>query len=107
MSLRILVVDDFEPWRRFVSSTLQQADLEIVLEVRDGLEAVYKAESLGPDLILLDIGLPTLDGIKAARRIRDVSPNSKILFLTEQSSPDIAQEALGAGGAGYVVKSDA
>ena len=106
MPLRILVVDDFEPWRRFVSNTLEKGDLQIVLQVQDGLEAVYKAERLRPDLILLDIGLPTLDGIKAARRIRDVSPNSKILFLTEQSCPEIAQAALDAGGAGYVVKSD-
>lgn len=107
MPLRIQVVDDFEPWLRFVSNTLEKRDLQIVLEVKDGLEAVYKAERLRPDLILLDIGLPTLDGIKAAQRIRDVAPNSKILFLTEQSCPEIAQAALDAGGAGYVVKSDA
>ena len=107
MPLRIQVVDDFEPWLRFVSNTFEKRDLQIVLEVKDGLEAVYKAERLRPDLILLDVGLPTLDGIKAARRIRDVAPNSKILFLTEQTCPDIAQAALDAGGAGYVVKSDA
>lgn len=108
MSLRILVVDDFEPWRRFVSSTFQkQKDLEILLEVSDGLEAVYRGEDLRPDLVVLDIGLPTLNGIKAGRRIREVSPNSKILFLSEQNSPDIAEAALEAGGAGYVVKSDA
>ena len=108
MALRILVVDDFEPWRRFVSSTFQrQKDLEILLEVSDGLEAVYRGEDLRPDLVVLDIGLPTLNGIKAGRRIREVSPNSKILFLSEQNSPDIAEAALEAGGAGYVVKSDA
>jgi len=108
MALRILVVDDFEPWRRFVSSTFQkQKDLEILLEVSDGLEAVYRGEDLRPDLVVLDIGLPTLNGINAGRRIREVSPNSKILFLSEQNSPDIAEAALEAGGAGYVVKSDA
>jgi DNA-binding NarL/FixJ family response regulator len=107
MSLRILIVDDFEPWRRFVSSALQQVDSQILLEVSDGLEAVYKAENLRPDLILLDIGLPTLNGIKAARRIRILSPNSKILFLSEENSPEVAEAALEAGGAGYVVKSDA
>ena len=108
MALRILVVDDFEPWRRFVSSTFQkQKDLQILLEVSDGLEAVYRGEDLRPDLVVLDIGLPTLNGIKAGQRIREVSPNSKILFLSEQNSPDIAEAALEAGGAGYVVKSDA
>ncbi|HKW31904.1 MAG TPA: response regulator [Candidatus Acidoferrum sp.] len=108
MALRILAVDDFEPWRRFVSSALrQQLNLQTFVEVSDGLEAVYKAENLRPDLILLDIGLPTLNGIKAARRIRDVSPDSKILFLSEESSSEVAEAALEAGGAGYVVKSDA
>ena len=66
-----------------------------------------RAEDLRLDLILLDIGLPRLNGIKAAQRIRDVSPESKILFLTEESSPDVGEAALEAGGAGYVVKSDA
>lgn len=108
MPLRVLVVDDFEPWRRFVSSTLRkQVDLQIVLEVSDGLDAVCSVEDLRPDLILLDIGLRTLNGIKAARRIHDLSPNSKILFLSEETSPDVAEAALEAGGAGYVVKSDA
>ena len=107
MPLRILIVDDFEPWRRFVSSALQEVDSQILFEVSDGLEAVYKAEELRPDLILLDIGLPTLNGIKAARRIRDRSPDSKILFLSEENSPEVAEAALEAGGAGYLVKSDA
>lgn len=108
MALRILAVDDFEPWRSFVSSALQQQlDLQSFLEVSDGLEAVYKAEHFRPDLVLLDIGLPTLNGIEAASRIRQLSPNSKILFLTEESSPEVAEAALEAGGAGYVVKSDA
>jgi DNA-binding NarL/FixJ family response regulator len=107
MPLRILIVDDFEPWRRFVSSALQKVDSQILLEASDGLEAVYKAEDLRPDLILLDIGLPALNGIEAARGIRDLSPNSKILFLSEENSPEVAEAALEAGGDGYVVKSDA
>jgi DNA-binding NarL/FixJ family response regulator len=107
MPLRILIVDDFEPWRRFVSSALQKEDSQILFEVSDGLQAVYKAEVLRPDLILLDIGLPSLNGIKAARRIRELSPDSKILFLSEENSPEVAQAALEAGGSGYLVKSDA
>jgi DNA-binding NarL/FixJ family response regulator len=105
---RILVVDDYEPWRRFVSTTLQkQPELQIIGEVTDGLQAVQKAEQLQPDLILLDIGLPTLNGIEAARRIRELSPKSKILFVSENRSWDIAKEALRTGAGGYVVKSDA
>jgi DNA-binding NarL/FixJ family response regulator len=105
---RILLVDDYEPWRRFVLTTLKkQPELEIIGEVTDGLQAVHKAQQLQPDLILLDIGLPTLNGIEAARRIRELSPKSKILFVSEDRSWDIAQEALRTGAGGYVVKSDA
>jgi DNA-binding NarL/FixJ family response regulator len=108
MALSILVVEDFEPWRRFVSSALQpELDIQAFLEASDGLEGVHKAEAFRPDIILLDVGLPTLNGIDAASRIRKVSPDSKILFLSEESSPEVAQAALEAGGAGYVVKSDA
>jgi DNA-binding NarL/FixJ family response regulator len=106
--IRILVVDDFEPWRRFISSALsRESKLRIIGEVSDGLEAVRHAEELQPDLILLDIGLPSLNGIEAARRIRRLSPKSKILFVSEHSSVDIVKEAIRAGGCGYVVKSHA
>jgi DNA-binding NarL/FixJ family response regulator len=109
MSLvRILVVDDFEPWRRFVFSMLKkEPELQIICEVSDGLEAVQKADQLHPDLILLDIGLPRLNGIEAARRIRKVAPKSKILFLSQESSADVAQEALSLGAWGYVIKAHA
>lgn len=104
----VLIVDDYEPWRRFLRLTLALRDhLQIVAEVNDGPEAVQKAEELQPDLILLDIGLPTLNGIEAARRIREVSPNSKILFVSENRSQDVAREALTTGAGGYVGKSEA
>jgi DNA-binding NarL/FixJ family response regulator len=106
-SIRVLVVDDFEPWYRFVSTMLrEQPELEVIGQVSDGLEAVEQAQELQPDLILLDIGLPRLNGIEAARRIREISPTSKILFASQNRSPDIAEEALSAGAGGYVVKSD-
>jgi DNA-binding NarL/FixJ family response regulator len=109
MSLvRILVVDDFEPWRRFVFSMLRKRpELQVICEASDGLQAVRKAEELLPDLILLDIGLPRLNGIEAARRIRKVAPKSKILFLSQESSPDVAQAALSLGASGYVIKTHA
>jgi DNA-binding NarL/FixJ family response regulator len=107
-SFRILVVDDFEPWRRFARSTLErQPEVKVIGEVSDGLEAVQQAQQMQPDLILLDIGLPTINGIEAARRIRDCAPHSKILFVSENRSPDVAQEALSTGAGGYLVKSDA
>lgn len=107
-SIRVLVVDNYEPWRRYFSTALRKEQgLQVIGEVSDGLEAVQQAQKLQPDLILLDIGLPTLNGIEAARRIREVSPASKILFVSENRSADIAEEALSTGACGYVVKSDA
>lgn len=106
-SIRVLVVDDHEPWRNFTSMVLQQGpESKLVGEASDGLQAVQLAQQLHPDLIVLDIGLPRLNGIEAARQIRDQSPNSKILFLSENRSQDIAEAALGTGAGGYVVKSD-
>jgi DNA-binding NarL/FixJ family response regulator len=106
--VRVLLVDDSEPWRRFVCSTLEKApDLQVIGEVSDGLEAVQKAEELKPDLIVLDIGLPTLNGIEVARQIRRLVPDSKILFLSQESSADVVREALSLGALGYVVKAHA
>jgi len=85
----------------------ERQNLQIISEAMDGMEAVQKASELQPDLIILDIGLPTLNGIEAARRIRNLAPNSKILFLSENYSGDIARGALATGGQGYVIKSDA
>ena len=107
-SIRTLVVDDYEPWRRFVRLTFQtRPEYQVIGEASDGWEAVHKARELQPDLIVLDIGLPTLNGIEAARRIRAQAPQSKILFFTENRSLDVAEEALRSGGSGYVLKSDA
>jgi DNA-binding NarL/FixJ family response regulator len=107
-SVRVLVVDDFEPFLRFICAMLRKGpELQVIGEVSDGLEAVRKAEELQPDLILLDIGLPTLNGIEAARRIRKLSPESKILFVSQEASADAVQEALSLGAAGYVSKAQA
>jgi len=105
---RTLIVDDVEDFRHFLCSTLEQrTDCEVVGEASDGLQAVVQAELLQPDLILLDLGLPTINGIEAARRIRKLSPNSKILFFTQNCSREIAQGALRTGAHGYLLKSDA
>jgi DNA-binding NarL/FixJ family response regulator len=105
-SVGVLVVDDFEQWRRVVCTALQtKLGLQVLGEAADGLEAVEKAQDLQPDLVLLDIGLPTLNGIEAARRIRSVSPKSKVVFLTENQCCEVAEAALEEGASGYVVKS--
>lgn len=107
-SVRVLVVEDFIPFRQVIASILGNVrELEIICEVSDGLEAVRKAVALKPDLVLLDIGLPTLNGIEAARQIRKLAPESKIIFVTQESSDDVVEEALSLGAWGYVVKSRA
>jgi DNA-binding NarL/FixJ family response regulator len=103
-----MVVEDYEPFRRFVCAELQKHwKLLEIIEACDGLDAVQKMQELQPDLILLDVGLPKLNGIEVARRIRELRPKSKILFLSENRSWDIVEEALRSGAMGYVVKSDA
>ncbi len=106
--IRVLVAEDFVPFRRLICSTLsQRPDLRVICEVSDGQEAVQKAEELKPDLILLDIGLPTLNGIAAARQIRKLAPETKMIFVTQEESADLVQEALSLGAQGYVVKTRA
>ena len=108
MIVRVLIVDDYEPMRRYIGSQLQEKpQLRIVAEVTNGIDAVLKAEELQPDLILMDVGLPMLDGIKATRRIQKAVPKSKILFVTENRSVDVVEVALSSGGLGYVLKSNA
>jgi len=105
MLVRVLVVDDYQPWLRFMRSMLHGAwELQVIAEASDGREAVQKAVQLQPDLILLDIGLPTLNGIEAARQIREHNPNAKILFVSEQRCEDVISEALSTG-SGYIIKS--
>ena len=104
-SVRVLVVEDFVAFRRVISSILgKRHELQIICEVSDGLEAIQKAEELKPDLIVLDIGLPKLNGIETARQIRRLAPESKILFLSQESSADVVLEALSLGALGYVIK---
>lgn len=101
---KILVVEDYEQFRRFVCSLLQQKPEYQITQASDGLEAVQKAEELQPDLIVLDIGLPGLNGLEVARRVRKLAPRAKILFISQESSLDIVREALNLGARGYVHK---
>ena len=104
-TVRILVVDDHVLFRHFVVELLgKRPELQVVGEASDGLEALQMAVELRPDLILLDIGLPSLNGLKVARQIRSLVPESKIIFLTQESSADVVEEALSLGARGYVAK---
>ncbi len=107
-TVHTLVVDDHEPFRRFVCSMLGSIpDLQIIGEASDGLEAIQKAEELNPDLILLDIGLPKLNGIEAAHRIARHVPAAKILFVSQENDADVVAAALSNGAKGYVHKQNA
>ena len=107
-SIRVLVVEGFEPWRRSICSMLKRrAEFRVVGEAADGLAAVQEASKLKPDLILMAISLPNLNGIEAAKRICQAAPGTKIIFLTLNSDADVVQAALNSGAKGYVLKSDA
>ena len=107
-STRVLLVDDYKDWRDQVLLLLQaRQEWQVICEASDGLEAVQKARELKPDVVLMDIGLPSLNGIEAARWIRQLSPNSKIVFLSADNSLDVVQAALSTGAQGYVQKARA
>lgn len=106
--VRILVVDDFEPCRRYVCSRLDvYKKYQIVGQAMDGVGAIQNAQRLSPDLIVLDVGLPTLSGIQAASRIHEVVPAAKILFVTQNNDMDVVRAALSNGAHGYVLKESA
>lgn len=84
----------------------RHADLQVIGEAADGWEAIQRAQELRPDLIVLDVGLPYLNGLEAATHLRQVAPGAKILFLTQNSDKDIVRGALNAGAQGYVLNTD-
>jgi CheY-like chemotaxis protein len=105
---KILIVDDFPPWQQFIFEMFKsETDSNIIYFAADGLEAVQKAQELQPDVILMDVSLPVMNGFEATGKIRVLSPGSKILFLTERRSYDYMQGAFDAGASGYILKTDA
>src|SRR5688572_28979893 len=105
MNRRVLLVDDHLPLRRHMSSAVQASPGWLVVgESDDGPDAIEKAAALQPDLILLDVELPTLNGLEAARRILAADPNTRILFVSAHYSWDIVEAAMGAGARGYILK---
>ena len=103
-----MIVEDFPAFGVLVRSILEHwSEFQVICEASDALEAVHKARELRLHLILLDIGLPTLNGIDAARRILSLVPESKIIILSQETSPAIVQEAMRSGAWGYVFKTHA
>ena len=106
--IRILLVEDFIPYRNLIVKLLSKnPDLCVISEIDDGIEAVEQAQRLRPDLILMDIGLPRLNGLAAARQIFGLVPTAKIVYLTQMTDVDVVEEALSAGAAGYVLEREA
>ena len=93
--------------RGFLRSLQNEPAWKVISEATDGIEAVQKAQELRPDLIILDVGLPKLNGIEAARLILKAGPSSKIIFLSQECSADVVSEAMRLGASGYVVKARA
>jgi DNA-binding NarL/FixJ family response regulator len=106
--LRILIADDHEVARQGIRSLLEShAEWEVCGEARDGREAVEYASRLKPDVLLLDIGMPNLNGLDAARQILATTPEARILILTVHDSEQVVREVLAAGARGFLLKSDA
>ena len=104
----ILVADDMLDWRVRLRSILQRRPEWLVsCEVCDGLQAVEKAIELHPDIVLLDIGMPVLNGIEAAKRIRQACPGSRIIFVTQDNDEDVRMSALATGAQAYLLKANA
>jgi DNA-binding NarL/FixJ family response regulator len=102
---RILVVDDFKPWRDAACQIIEaQPEFQVIAQAEDGEQAVQLATDLKPDLVVLDIGLPKLNGLTAAARIFKGSPGTKIVFLSQVNDQEIVNAAHNVGASAYVQK---
>jgi DNA-binding NarL/FixJ family response regulator len=108
MTIRILLVDDHPIVRQGLKTLLEgHSDWQVIGEAADGAEAIEKAKKLNPDVMVLDVTMPVMNGLEACRVLRSQTPQLEILFVTQHDSPQMMREALEAGARGYVVKSNA
>jgi DNA-binding NarL/FixJ family response regulator len=108
MTIRILVVDDHPIVRQGLKTLLEgHSGWQVIGEASDGAEALEKAGELNPDVMVLDVTMPRMNGLEACRLLRRQFPELEILFVTQHDSPQMMREALEAGARGYVVKSNA
>src|SRR2546429_2686174 len=107
-AFRIFIADDHEVVRKGLCALLQaQPDWEVCGEAADGREAVEKAQQMKPDVVILDIGMPSLNGLEATRQILKTNPHAKVLILTLHDSDQVVREVLNAGARGFLLKSGA
>ena len=107
MAVRILLVDDHPVVRQGLRTLLEgREEWEVVGEASDGIEALEKVSSLRPDVVVLDVTMPRMNGVEACRLIQQRTPGREVLFVTQHDSPQMMREALAAGARGYVVKSN-
>jgi DNA-binding NarL/FixJ family response regulator len=104
-NVRLLLVDDNALWRTFAIRHLTEAGLSAIEVAYDGVQGLYKARSLQPDLILMDIRLPHMNGIEAAAKMREAAPAAKVVFVSGVTDPQVIRTAFDAGGVEYVLKS--
>ena len=101
----VLIADDFGPFRRLVRGKLLKNGFQVIAEAPNGQVAVERAAEMQPSLVLLDVSMPTMNGIDAATQIRSVAAEAKIVFLSQHTDPEFVEAALGSGAVGYVYKS--
>lgn len=103
--MRVLIVDDHEVVRKCVRSLLAESHYDVCGEGVDGVDALEKAKQLQPDVIVMDVSMPKLNGLDATRQVLGILPCAEVLILTQHESPEMVRQAFKAGARGYVVKS--